>query len=399
MTQFTEEITEQDLEVIPLAKFRFGAIAVLGAWITGRFVVTFVSSIGFWDFSNRNWIRWDSFNYLSISAHGRTFGACGTPGYPAIFGAGHWCGTAGWLPGYPLAIRIVSGLGIPAKTASLLLPAAFLIGTLGVVWYGWARDLSLWRSYFLLVIVAVFPGAIYNYAAYPTALALLGLVIAILAASRGHFATMGIAAAIAVISYSTATFVVVGLVAAIVAVGWTVSRREALKRAAWGSLAFVPLAILSIHDAVVFGHWNAFELVQSQDRKQFELPGTQLYDFIVHRTTTVQLLVGPHGAIVMAVQAALAGGLVLAACVVGFRRWFRSERSLLDLYPAAAGASALVLMSSSGVGSIWHRGIVLAAPCVVGFRRLPTWVLIALALVISVVTSLMSTYFFKNTLA
>jgi len=61
--------------------------------------------------------------------------------------------------------------------------------------------------------------------------------------------------------------------------------------------------------------------------------------------------------------------------------------------------SALVLMSSSGAGSIWHRGIVLAAPCVVGFRRLPTWLLISLAAAISVATALMSGYFFANTLA
>jgi hypothetical protein len=210
---------------------------------------------------------------------------------------------------------------------------------------------------------------------------------------------MGVAAAIAVISYSTATFAVVGLVAAIVVLGWGVSRREALRRAAWGALAFAPLVILSIHDAITLGHWNAYQLVQSPERKQFEFPGTQLYDFIVHRTTTVQLLVGHHGAIVMAVQASLACCLVLVACVLGFYRWYRSGRSTLDLFPAAVGASALVLMSLSGAGSIWHRGIVLAVPCVVGFRRLPTWLLFALALVIAVVTALMSAYFFKNTLA
>jgi len=399
MTGIGEAVAEVDPDLRPVANYRMGAMAVIGAWITGRFVVTVNSRVGVLDFNTHNWIRWDSFNYLMISAHGRSLGTCGARGFPAYFGAGHWCGTAGWLPGYPFAISVVSHLGIPADTGSLLLPTAFLIGALGVVWYGWARDLEVWRAYLLLVIVAVFPGAIYNYAAYPTSLALLALVVAILAASRDRFAVMGIAGAVAVISYSTATFVVVGLVVAVVATGWSVNRGEAVRRAAWGCLAIAPLALLAINDWIALGHWNAFELVQSPQRKQFEFPGTQLFDLVAHRSTVPQLIIGHNGAIVMAIQAVLAFCLVLAACVIGFRRWIRSGRSALDLYPAAAGASALVMMSASGAGSIWHRGIVLAAPCVVGFRRLPTWLLIPLAILISVVTALMSAYFFKNTLA
>jgi hypothetical protein len=398
MDRATVAITE-DPESRSVASYRVGAIAVLGAWVTGRFVVTLSSSVGMLDFNTRNWDRWDSFNYLAISAHGRTLGRCGAPGFPVFFGVGHWCGTAGWLPGYPIAMSALSDVGIPIGTASLVLPAVFLIGSLAVLWYVWARDLNLWRSYLLLVIVAVFPGAVYNYAAFPTALALFGLVIAIIAASRGRFAVMGIAAAGAIISYSTAIFVVVGLLAAVVVLGWTISRREALRRLAWGCLAFVPLAVLSIHDAIALGHWNAYVLAQSTKRQEFQFPGMQLFELIVRRSTVPQALVGRHGAIVMAIQAVLALCLVAAACVLGFRRWSRSGRSLLDLYPAAAGASALVFMSSSGVGSIWHRGIVLAAPCVVAFRRLPTWTLVVLAVVISVVTALMSGYFFKNTLA
>jgi hypothetical protein len=103
----------------------------------------------------------------------------------------------------------------------------------------------------------------------------------------------------------------------------------------------------------------------------------------------------------MAIQAVLAITVVLAASSIGLRHWWRSERterSALDLYPAVVGFVSILIMADSGTGSIWHRGLVLAAPSIVGFHRLPLWVLALLAVAMALVTALISGYFFKNKL-
>ena len=296
-----------------------------------------------------------------------------------------WCGTAGWLPGYPYAIEFVGYLGIHSLTAGLLIPALSLAGALAVIWWGWTRSLPPWSSFLILVLFAVFPGAIYNYAEYPTALALLGMVTAIFAATRQRNAVVALGIAVAGISYTSAGFAALGLVVAMVVDGWPRSRNEVLKRAAWGAVGFSSLALLAVHDQIAFHHWDAYGLIQNETHETFgSLPGSQLYDLIVHRTTGTQILIGHNGAIIMAIQAVLAIAVVLAASSIGLRHWWRSERaerserSTLDLYPAVVGFVSILIMADSGTGSIWHRGLVLAAPSIVGFRRLPIWIRVQL---------------------
>ena len=100
----------------------------------------------------------------------------------------------------------------------------------------------------------------------------------------------------------------------------------------------------------------------------------------------------------MAIQAVLAIVLIVVACIIGLRRWWYRGRSPLDLYPAAIGVASLLFMVSSGTGSIWHRGVVLAAPSVLAFRHLPPWVTALFVGCAAVISALISAYFFKNTL-
>ena len=51
------------------------------------------------------------------------------------FTAADWCGTVGWFPLYPLAMRLVGALGLGAPRAGLLLAELFALGSLGLVWW------------------------------------------------------------------------------------------------------------------------------------------------------------------------------------------------------------------------------------------------------------------------
>ena len=382
----------------PRQHIRSGIIQIALAWLLGRFVVTALSPVGVLSFWPGDWYHWDAFNYLSISAAGRTFGICGTPGFPKGFLPVHWCGTAGWLPGFSYAIKLTSAFGIDSARASVIIPALFTLGILAVAWLGWTRHVTQWQSIAVLALIAVFPGAIYNYAPFPTSLALLGIIAAALAAAKNRPGWAALAIAVAVVSYSTAVFAAIGLVAAMVLSTWDQGWRAKVERAAWGLAGFASLAALAIHDQLVLHHWNAYSLIQNQTTKTFDLPGVQTFQLIVDRTTRTQRFIGPTGAWLMSVQAVLAIALIVAGCVLGFRWWWRNGRSTLDLYPAAIGATTLLFVLSSGTGSVWHRGVVLAAPSALAFRRLPAWAIALLAVLAGTVTAFLSSYYFKNTL-
>jgi hypothetical protein len=382
------------------SRIGIGIAQVIGAWIFGRIIVTARTPAAFFSFSPKRWYFWDAFNYLNIRDHGRTFGVCGTRGFPlSIVPFAHWCGSAGWLPGFSYAIKLASPPGFVAARSSVIIPSLFLLAALAIVWLGWTREVSLWKSFTVLLLISVFPGAIYNYAPYPTSLALLGIMVAAFAALRNRPLFIGLGVAIAVVSYSTAVFAALALIAAITIAQWDLGWKEMAKRAAWGLAGFCSLAALAVHDQIVFHHWNAYSLIQSEAHPNFELPGVQTFDLVFRHSTEPQILVGHTGAIIMAVQAVLAIAVILAACAIGFWRWWRVGRSPMDLYPAAIGLGVLLYIVSSGTGSVWHRGVVLAAPCALAFRHVPPWVTAILVCAVSVVTALMSAYYFKGNLA
>ena len=377
-----------------------GVVQVIGAWIFGRIIVTARAPAAFFSFSPKRWYYWDAFNYLYIRNHGRTFGVCGTPGFPPpLLPNARWCGYAGWLPGFSYAIKLFSPPGFEAARSSVIIPSLFLIAALAIAWVGWTREVSLGKSVTVLLLISVFPGAVYNYAPYPTSLALLGILVATFAAIRNRPLLITVGIAVAVVTYSTAVFAALALIAAMTLALWDLGWKAMAKRAAWGLAGFCSLAALAVHDQIVFHHWNAYSLIQSEAHPNFELPGVQTFDLVFRRNTVPQLLVGHTGAIVMAVQAVLSIGLILAACIIGSWWWWRNGRSPMDLYPAAIGLGVLLYIVSSGTGSVWHRGVVLAAPSVLAFRHMPAWLTTIVVSVVSVVTALMSAYFFKGNLA
>src|SRR3954463_9334460 len=92
-----------------------GLWVTVGAWLTARFVVgmSYRPARNPFRLEPAAWGRWDSFHYVDIAVHGRTFGRCDSPRFSALPNPLNttWCGTAGWLPGYPWMIRALSATG------------------------------------------------------------------------------------------------------------------------------------------------------------------------------------------------------------------------------------------------------------------------------------------------
>jgi len=352
-------------------------------------------------FDPKLWARWDSLMYASIARFGRTFGECNQPPFRSQPNLLHatWCGTAGWLPGYPWLIRGIQTMGLSLSDAGLLISWVAMAVALFIVWFGWLRDLHPVRAGLVMVLFGVFPGAVYNFAIFPTSVALAGVVSAILAATRERFMIAAVLMTAAGLCYPSAWFAAGGLAVGMVFMGWSLGTKMLARRGLWGMAGLTSLVILGIHDQIFFGHPNAYVLLDTGpglDANGF--PGDYLFHLVIQRDTEEQNLIGREAALALALQGLIAVATVLLSTFVTAGSWAKA-RIVDDVYPAAVGLAvvlSIVLLSANG--GAWNRSVVLAAPCVVCLRRLP-WPLLALIVAVSgLTTAFVSRAFFAGTL-
>jgi hypothetical protein len=388
--------TEQSLSPIgsglalTLIAWLLSRIAVGAAWGPARNPFTFQPTL---------WWRVDSFNYLVIAGHGRTFGLCGSPGFPRGFGLySHfkWCGSAGWLPGYPWLMAIVHSTGISLPDAGVIVAWLAMATAIFLVWLGWARSLPFGHALVLLILFGLFPGAVYSFAIFPTSIALAFVVGAIFAATRERFFLAAILMTLAGLCYPSAWYAAAGLAAGLVLLAGHLGRYEIVRRAFWGFAGLSSLLILGIMDQLAFGHANAYLLIQDHG-STFSF-GRLLLRTVFARSTLEQKRMGKFGAGVLSLQAVIAIGLPAAAVAMVGRAWRRGERNAADVYPALVGAIVILGMVISGTAGTWYRSVVLAAPSVVCLRRLSFPTLCVLTGVVAIVTAIISRAFFNLSL-
>jgi len=373
-----------------------GALLTAVAWFLSRVIVgaAWGPSRNPLIFSPSLWTRVDSFNYLLIAEHGSTFGSCPPGSVPRFFGM-RYCGSAAWLPGYPWVIRALHSTSLSFEDCGLLISWLALAVAMFLVWLGWARALSKIRALLLLVLFGVFPGAVYNFALFPTSLALALVVGAILAATRKRHAVAALLMTCAGLCYPSAWFAAGGLAIGIILVTYFRERAVFIPRALWALAGLGSLLALGFYDAWTVGHFNAFFLAQRQSGGQAKtFPGQEFFLTIFKRNSDVQRQIGAFGGAMLAVQAIVAiavSGLAAATTAI---RWRRREGDPAALYPALVGIVVvlfLILVSNAGA---WTRSVALAAPCVVCLRRIPTPLLCALVVMVGLTTALMSRSFF-----
>ena len=347
------------------------------------------------------WGRWDTFNYAAIAQNGRTFGRCDQAPFVGVTNFLHatWCGTAQWMPGYPWLIRGLETLGITLANAGLLISWTATATALFLVWFGWCRDLRPARSLLVMVGFGVFPGAVYNFALFPTSTALAFAVGAVLAATRERFLIAAVLMTAAGLCYPSAWPAAAGLAIGMVLVGCTISVRQGVRRGLWGLAGLASLVVLEVHDQMAFGHANAYFLESAGPvLGGGSYPGSGLVRLLVNGNTSEQKRMGPTAGAALAVQGVVALGTAFLAATLTARHWFR-QRMTDNVYPAAVGLSVVLFMATLNANAAaWNRSVVLAAPCVICLRKVPMWLLLPLVAVTAVTTALVSQAFFAATM-
>ena len=387
----------------PRATIASGIVLTIAAWLICRLTVGAVwgPARNPFAFNPDLWTRWDSVNYLNIAIHGATLGRCDSPGFlqlPSLSPL-EWCGTAGWLPGYPWLIEMLHWTGISRPDVALLVSWLAIATSIFLIWLGWGRELPKGRALVLLLLFGLFPGSVYNFALFPTSLALAATTGAVLAATRERFLSAAALMAVAGLCYPSAWFAAAGLAIALIIMAVPLGTTTIIHRALWGLAGLSSLLVLGIHDQLALGHANAFLLIDLQPGLQAQgIPGMDFFRLIFKQNTHEQILIGRFSGAVLAVQGVFAVALAGAAVVTGIS-WRRKVRNAVELYPASVGAIVVLFVIFVGAsGGAWNRSVVLAAPCVVCLRRLPLPWLCAIVAAVGVTTALISRSFFNNTL-
>jgi hypothetical protein len=382
------------------SSIKVGLLLTVLTWLLSRFIVsvTWGQTRNPLSANPYNWARWDSVNYLSIAQHGLTFGSCSSPPFssqPNPLGF-RWCGTAGWLPGYPLVVRFVHSLGIGLPNAGLLVSWLAMAAAIFLVWFGWGRGIPQGRAFLVLLLFALFPGAVYNFALFPTSLALVGVVGALLAAIRERFLIGAVLMTAAGLCYPTVWTAAIGLAIGLVVAARRQGTKTVIRRALWGAAGLSSLVLLPFFEP---GRPDAyFTIIMQPGALPRGIPGQDFLRYLFTQNTAPQRRLGRTFSTVLAVQVIVACSVSAAAVWVTERLFRRGEGTNSLLYPALAGLCVvlgLVLVSNAGA---WNRSVVIASPCVVCFRRVPIKWLLTILVVVGLTTGVMSGSFFNNSL-
>jgi hypothetical protein len=326
------------------------------------------------------WARQDSGSYIDIATTGYEYFYCAElkdSHYPPSA----WCGSAGWMPGYPALIRALWMLGVPPPWAALAIAAGFCLALLSAVWF-WFLDAE-WTpsSLACLFLAGFFPGQIYYHAVFPISVFLFLAAMSLHLAERGRWWQAGLAGAAAAFTYTTGF-----LLAPVLLLGALLTWRERSRQQnfrlglAAGMVCIGPLALFALHQYLL-GVWNALFKVQAKYGHGWHDPLDTLFFGIVswaelHPPALQRLLVLVilTAALFAARSAGRLGHLQVSVLVYLVLYW---------AFPLAIGP-----------GVSLYRAESLLLPAVVLLRRLPWPALVLLTVAAAAVAYPMTRLFF-----
>jgi hypothetical protein len=381
------------------------------------------------------WAQYDSGHYLAIARNGYMAEAC-TKGYvsPKLPPVHYYlCGNAGWLPGYPVATRVLSRLvGLSVPIAALIVAWICWYLVLLLMWRLLADTRSRPSRWVCLLIAAFFPGQVYFAALFPISLCIAGLLGCLFAVLRGS--RLGLAGVaflsgfVAAYSYITA----IAVVPALLVTAFLAMRGRHRLRAlipALGIVAGFGAVLLTMRQAT--GFWNAYFLTVQKYQVGVHSPLETLQDRLRPLWTSQPARLQYQS--YTASQTLLALCLVLLAVVVTlgwaarrpapgsptesaakvendkppahrpsrYTRWSRALTSRLSAFDLtfllAAVGVWLVPYIASGQASTYRSEafVILTVPLL---RRLPSWLLIIPLAASVFVAWHMAPYFFNGRL-
>jgi hypothetical protein len=251
------------------------------------------------------------------------------------------------------------------------------------LWNAFLRERGL-RGWLVLCMAAVFPGAVYQHAIFPISITLLGLVLTAAFVARGRWGLAGLSGAAVALAYVTG--VLVSIPGGLTALLRTRKLRPALLVAGLTTAGF--LLVLLLHQ-LLLGHWDAFYWVH---RKGFPAMARPL-DAFLSVTGPAFHPVG-HRHRMIAAQAITVAALVLLGVGVA---WAGRKRA--DAVRTWAVLASLVYWTFPlvvGKGVSLYRSDALVLPVVLLLLELPSWLLAALVIWLTVLAEQMAELFFKS---
>jgi hypothetical protein len=227
-----------------------------------------------------NWARGDSGHYMAIATKGYEFyPSDGKGDYPL----GTWLGNAGWMPLYPMMIRVLTWMRFDALKAGIFLAALFHWGSLYLLWNRFLTDVNPTKGFVCLLAAAFFPSQIYQHAVFPVSL-LVFLSLACMDQLLGRrWWAAGLAGFAAAMAYPTG-FLLGGVAILFHLLCGEVgeSRGKALGRGILVALVtMMGLGTVCLIDQVSVGRWNAFFLVQAKYGHGLHNPAVTLYEQVM----------------------------------------------------------------------------------------------------------------------
>lgn len=337
------------------------------------------------------WARWDSGLYLDIAENGYRLEPC-----PLEYGGPTaWCGNAGWFPAYPALVRLLSLLGLPLGAAAVTVSAAAAWGVLLLVWARFLHARMTVANLLLLVLVGVFPGAIYQHASFPISLFVLAVLLHLDLLRGRRLVLSGAAGAVAAASYPLGVLLpVTAALGALVLAdgrGWARVRPAAVV----GGLVSAGVLAVAVRLQLSVGRWDAYLLVQ-------EKYGHGANDPLGTLGATLGPLRGAAGftgdtatrwqTLLVAVLVLL----VLAATALAVVR--RAPGARADVPLALVVAAMWLMPLVIGTGVSLYRSEAALVPAVLLLRRLPRDVAAAAVVLAVPLAYVMAQLFFRNVL-
>lgn len=348
-------------------------------------------------FELRSWSRWDSHVYIAIAQRGYELYPCDIPweGLP-IARSGMWCGNTPWLPGYPALIWLLARFGVPETLGGVAISALFCVMILILVWIELLGAQRSVRSLLVLLLAALFPGAIYFHAIYPISVATFFILLSLLLVSKGRWKLAGLAGAAAAFSYPGAVFLGVVLPACVAYrcrsgdVGWLRSLSRAF---AAGALVAAGVVLVFLVEGLFVGTWDAFARSQAQYDVSKRLPILTVRP-VIERLSRLMHTDWTHAGLKEWTELIVPVGVLFIAAVAAVVILFavRSRRRLLAAAPPSVPVRYLLIfllffwlvpLALPHYSLIRRHSLLLpAAPLA---SMLPTWLLapiVALALLL-----------------
>jgi hypothetical protein len=330
-----------------------------------------------------NYLRWDSFRYISIATRGYFLEEDAEGKLEDS--------NAPWFPGYALAIKKLHRSHLQPPRAGKIVSEAFALAFLVLLWNAGLAVAPGSRPLMLLFAAALFPGFVYHHAVFPISMVSFFVLLALVLAVRGAYAAAGLSGALGAFTYSTGFFAMAPLAVAVLLDRRLTRLGKALallKAPAVCALGFV--AALAYQSEAV--GWGAFFRVQREfyGNGIFNPVGTFLHNTRYLWRGELAPEAVPH------LQTLLVAALVIAALLVSGRQ----RRALGTLEVVLAVHMLVYWLAPQVIGrhvSI-YRAESLLVPMVPLLGRWPTSAVAAVLVVLAGLGLAMSYLFFATVL-